>query len=206
MPKLRFNIASMLVIILVLAIGFAALRESNDLWDSGVFTLTIGVLLISILLAVHRTESRRAFWIGFALFGWVYLGLALIPSIESRLMTTKALAYLDSKVPGRSAVIYATINSGVNAGTGINQISTVTFAVSGSQATSAGQGQMNPWELATRKLLVGFSGASENFIRIGHSLFALLAAWLGGLLSRRLYRSKRSSEPTSAVVLEGTAP
>ena len=111
MPKLRFNIASMLVIILVLAIGFAALRESNDLWDSGVFTLTIGVLLISILLAVHRTESRRAFWIGFALFGWVYLGLALIPSIESRLMTTKGLAYLDSKVPGRSAVIYATINS-----------------------------------------------------------------------------------------------
>ena len=39
---------------------------------------------------------------GFALFGWAYLGLSLVPSIESRLITTKALAYLDSKVPGRS--------------------------------------------------------------------------------------------------------
>ena len=91
MRRIRFNIASLLVVVLLVAVGFAALRESNDLWDSGVFTLTLGVLLISILLAVHRTESRRAFWIGFALFGWIYLGLSLVPSIESRLMTTKAL-------------------------------------------------------------------------------------------------------------------
>ena len=104
MRRIRFTIASLLVVVLFVAVGFAALRESNDLWDSGVFTLTLAALLISILLAVHRTESRRAFWIGFALFGWIYLGLSLVPSIESRLLTTKALAYLDSKVPGRSLV------------------------------------------------------------------------------------------------------
>ena len=104
MKHIRFSIASLLVVVLFVAVGFAALRESSDLWDSGVFTLTLAALLISILLAVHRTESRRAFWIGFALFGWIYLGLSLVPSIESRLMTTKALAYLDSKVPGRSLV------------------------------------------------------------------------------------------------------
>jgi hypothetical protein len=74
MPKLRFNIASLLVIILVTGVGFAALRESSDLWESGVFSLTIGVLLISILFAVHRKESSRAFCIGFALFGWTYFG------------------------------------------------------------------------------------------------------------------------------------
>ena len=100
MRRLRFNIANLLGVILVLGVGFAALRESSDLWESGVFTLMLAALLISILLAVHRTESRRAFWIGFALFGWIYLGLSLVPSIESRLITTKALAYLDSKVPG----------------------------------------------------------------------------------------------------------
>ena len=101
MRKLRFNIASLLVIILVLGIGFAALRESSDLWESGIFTMTLGILLISILLAVHRSESTRAFWLGFALFGWAYMGLTLMPPVESRLITTKALAYLDSKVPGR---------------------------------------------------------------------------------------------------------
>jgi hypothetical protein len=61
MRRLRFNIASLLGVILVLGVGFAALRESSDLWESGVFTPTLAALLISILLAVHRTESRRAF-------------------------------------------------------------------------------------------------------------------------------------------------
>jgi hypothetical protein len=35
MLKLRFNIASLLGVILVLGLGFAALREASDLWESG---------------------------------------------------------------------------------------------------------------------------------------------------------------------------
>ena len=66
MTRFQFSIASLLVVVLFLAVGFAALRESGDLWDSGLLSLTIGVLLISILLAFHRTETRRAFWLGFA--------------------------------------------------------------------------------------------------------------------------------------------
>ena len=122
MRRIRFTIASLLVVVLFIGVGFAALRESNDLWDSGVFTLTLGVLLISILLAVHRTESRRAFWLGFALFGWIYLGLSLVPSIESRLITTKALAYLDSKVPGRSSELLHCSSLGTGSGTPNNQV------------------------------------------------------------------------------------
>ncbi len=123
MQRFRFTIASLLLVILFAAVGFAALRESSDLWEIGVFSLTLAVMLISILLGVHRRESRRAFWLGFALLGWVYLGLSLVPSIESRLMTTKALTFLDSKVPGRSPALrlYATINSG----TGGNQAQSI---------------------------------------------------------------------------------
>ena len=36
MRRLRFNIANLLGVILFLAVGFAALRESSDLWESGV--------------------------------------------------------------------------------------------------------------------------------------------------------------------------
>ena|ERR1022692_2891731 len=97
MKRIRFTIASLLCVILVLGVGFAALRESTELWESGILTVTLAALLISILLAIHRAGKRRAFWLGFALFGWIYLGLSLVPSIESRLITTKALAYLDSK-------------------------------------------------------------------------------------------------------------
>ena len=102
MRRFRFRIGTLLVLIIVLGIGFAALRESNDAWDSGIFSLALTALLLSILLAIHRTESRRAFWIEFALFGWGYLGLSLVPPIASRLITAKLLAYIDSKVP-RSA-------------------------------------------------------------------------------------------------------
>jgi hypothetical protein len=35
--------------------------------------------------------------------------------------------------------------------------------------------------------LVGSSGTTEYFVRIGHSLLALIAAFLGGLLSRYLH-------------------
>src|SRR5271166_6071041 len=104
MGRFRFHIGTLLTLALILGVGFAALRESDETWDSGVLSLVLGVLLISIQLAISRTGHRRAFWLGFALFGWTYLGLSLVPSIESRLLTTKALAYLDSNVPDRSIV------------------------------------------------------------------------------------------------------
>ena len=65
MRRFRFTIASLLVVVLFVALDFAALRESSDLWESGDFTLTLAALLISILFAVHHIESRRAFWIRF---------------------------------------------------------------------------------------------------------------------------------------------
>jgi hypothetical protein len=67
---LRFNIASVLGVILFFGIGIAALRESGDLWDSGLFTLTLGMLLVSIRLVLRRSEGKHAFWIGSALLGW----------------------------------------------------------------------------------------------------------------------------------------
>src|SRR5262245_35286087 len=105
MRRFRFTIARLLILILFCGLGFAALREANDLWDSSVLTLTVGVLLVSVLLAIHRPERRRAFWVGFALFGWGYLGSASIPPVESRLLTTKGLAYLDSQLARRPIAV-----------------------------------------------------------------------------------------------------
>src|ERR1700722_7279503 len=95
MKRFRFHLGTLVILVLLLGVGFAALRESNDTWDRTIFSITLGMLLISILLAVPQIEKRRAFWIGFALFGWIYLGLSVVQSIESRLITTKALAFLD---------------------------------------------------------------------------------------------------------------
>jgi len=199
MRKFRFHIGSLLAVILVLGVGFAALRESSDLWESGLFAATLGILLISILLAVHRTESSRAFWIGFALFGWIYLGLTLMPSIESRLITTKALAYLDSKVPGRSSATFTIQLSGTGTGSPGNQVENLAFAPDGSMLATSSQGQVQIWNVATGKILGGWSGTTGNFLRIGHSLFALLVGWFGGQLSRRLGRAATHPEVSTPV-------
>jgi WD40 repeat protein len=193
MRRIRFTIASLLVVVLFVAVGFAGLREANDLWDSGLFTLTLGVLLVSILLAILRTEFKRAFWLGFALFGSTYLTLSLVPSIEYRLPTKNALTYLDSKVPGRSLGVFTVPLTGIGSDATSNQVQDVAFSIDGRQLATSSQGRVRLWD------------ATENFVRIGHSLFALLAGWFGGQLSRRLYRSSRSQEPMTAVAVEGTA-
>jgi hypothetical protein len=195
MRQIRFNIASLVSVILVLGIGFAALRESSDLWESGVFTLTLVALLISILLGVHRAGQRRAFWIGFALFGSAYLALSLVPSIETRLITTKALAYLDSKVPDRSIVhIKRVWDSWSSKPDQNNQsIGFVPQDNSGTSRTVPVAGKLSFMGSFTGAA----SGSTINFIRIGHSFLTLIAAMMGGLLSRHLHAKERERNSES---------
>jgi hypothetical protein len=237
----RYNIAGMLVAISFVAVGFAALREATDQWDSGLFSLTLGVLLNAVLLAVHRIEARRAFWIGFVLFGWGYLSLSLISSTESRLITTGALAYLEkANILGRRVIVIrvipdldrmraynlslddllkaTTTESGMFGSPEEEQLRlaklhrspTLEFVLGSSVQASVHIGDNKPeWygnfilkaspegeilrlkDVATVQLrssfcISGGTATTENFVRIGHSLFALLAGWLGGAISRKL--------------------
>ena len=187
MRHIRFTIASLLGLVLFVAVAFAALRRADDLWDSTLFSLTLGLLLASVLLAIHRAESRRAFWLGFALFGGAYLGASLIPPVEARLLTTRALIYLDSKVPGRDSTATLSLRWPTSPPPS-NTVYSVAFTPDGRTLSSTDQGgTIRLWDAATGKLIGGPIGTSENFLRIGHSLTALVLAFLGGHLSRSLY-------------------
>ena len=187
MRRFRFHIGSLLILVLLLGVGFAALREANDLWDGIVLTAALCVLLVSVLYAIHRRDERRAFWLGFALVGWGYLGLIAIPSIEARLLTTRALAYLDSKVPGRPITYMVQPWGGPinNSGQGVTAVA---FSPQGNLlAGSTNSASWNVYSTTTGKLVWSGGGTTENFLRIGHSLFALILAWVGGKLSRSLH-------------------
>lgn len=187
MRRFRFTIANLLGVVLFAALAVAALREATELWDSAVFTLTLGVLLTSVVLAVHRTGERRAYWVGFALFGAAYTAGSLITPIESRLLTTRGLAYLDALIPGRGPVYGVTFGFSSNAAAA----QPFSFIVDGGTLTEPPQGGVRLWNVTAGNLLAGSAGSSENFVRIGHSLLSLLAALAGGSLSRRLAAARR---------------
>jgi WD40 repeat protein len=67
-------------------------------------------------------------------------------------------------------------------------IRAVAFSPDGKQlAASNNQNAVWIWDAATGRLLSGWTGTTENFVQIGHTFFILLAAWLGGHLSRFLF-------------------
>jgi hypothetical protein len=195
MRRIRFRLGTLVRFVLVLGVGLAALRESNDIWDSGVFTLALAALLVSILLAIHRTGQRRAFWLGFALFGAVYLGLSLVPPIEARLITTKALAFLESRISDRPIMISGRVWDTWSRDLGQNNQSinsaSIAFSPQGNLVASGNQGVIRVWDVSGGNPLGTWSGTTENFVRIGHSLFALIIALVGGRLSGYLYAKTR---------------
>jgi hypothetical protein len=57
MRRFRFHLGTLLLIILLVSVGFAALRESNETWQSSLFAVMICVLLISIVVAWNARGS-----------------------------------------------------------------------------------------------------------------------------------------------------
>ncbi|HWE36964.1 MAG TPA: hypothetical protein VG406_10395 [Isosphaeraceae bacterium] len=200
MRRPRFSIASLLGVVVFVAVGLAALRAASPAWDAGLLGVTLGALLVAVLLAVHRADRRRAFWLGFALFGWAYLLVILAPGVEPRLPTTKFLTFLDSKRPKPTGGGIADLDNDGNLDLLVvdaaGQLKPLqrggSFAdVSVGSAPGGGNG---PTAFATWALPARSRRTTEDFVRIGHSLFALMLAVVGGLVSRMLHDSKRGQE------------
>jgi hypothetical protein len=75
MRRLRFSIAGLMGIVLVAAIGLAALRSPSAIWAGAIFSLTCAVLGLAIVGAIYCKGAARAWWLGFCVFGWGYLAM-----------------------------------------------------------------------------------------------------------------------------------
>src|SRR5262245_19063158 len=169
----RTTTASLLTVIALCGVGFAALRDPTDWWAGTVFSVTLLSLALAALYAVFRKGPRRAFWKAFTAFGVGYLVLAFGPwcetAIRPRLLTTKLL---DALFPVVQPAPEGTVRLW-DATTG-KPVNSVTFGP---------DGRMLGW----RRSAVTQVMAREHFRDIGHLLAALLVADLGGLASRRFY-------------------
>jgi hypothetical protein len=213
MRRPRFTIGSLLAFVLLSAVAIGALRESTELWDSGVFSFTLVLLSLSVLLTVHRREGARAFWLGFALCGWVYLAASLVPAVGERLITTAGLVYLDSKLPGRdlAGIEILTVNSSPTESGTVhisrpNNVPSVAFSADVRALAVSGPGSIRLWDTVTRRLLVGSRRSTGNFLQIGHAILALVAAFIGAHVSKLLHAQRIArSDPSIGVRLDGGA-
>lgn len=78
MKWIRLSIASLMGLVVYAAIGLAAFANVNDtyygrLWDDTYYMITVFFLAIATIMAVLSPGHSRARWLGFAVFGWVYL-------------------------------------------------------------------------------------------------------------------------------------
>ena len=66
----RPTLKSLMIAIIVIGLGLAALVRPNDLWALTLPIVLLTMLLTAIPAAFFRRGPKRAFWTGFALFGW----------------------------------------------------------------------------------------------------------------------------------------
>jgi hypothetical protein len=176
----RFTIAGLMGLVVVVAVGVAALRFASEMWAGILLMLTLGVLGAAVLAFHERTGARRAWWRGFALFGWGYLTLVMGPwaaeAIAPHLPTTRGLEALYARMyPEREEVmlsrrfrelVYRKYLARAN-------------MTAGSPASVA----LSP----DGSVVLGTASADsslESFRRVGHCLWALLVACVGGLVGR----------------------
>ncbi len=75
MSRLRITLAGSLGIVAVIAMGLAGMVSASGLWTTAAATVTFALLLTALLATRFLDGMDRAFWAGFALFGWSYLVL-----------------------------------------------------------------------------------------------------------------------------------
>lgn len=69
----RISLATLIGIVALIALCLAGMLSPSRLWLMLASTVTLALLLAALLASWLFSGDDRAFWVGFALFGWTYL-------------------------------------------------------------------------------------------------------------------------------------
>jgi hypothetical protein len=202
MKRFRVSIAGLMAMIVFAAIGIAALRYPTPLAASLLLTATLTILAVATLAAVFRRGDARAFWAGFAVAGWGYLGLCYGPLADPRVHQRLATTALLNGLYGRLAYApraegeaiwydakgesYPARVIGIEAGPG-----GIHYALQVDYNRTLTQHEASPDSMRAIDL--------EGYRVLGHSLFCPVVAILGGIAAGLLAARDKRPTPTSDV-------
>lgn len=179
----RFSLAWLMGIVLFCALAAGGLHGSNEIWASTLFSLTLGLLLVGLVVGLVRTGRARAGGLGFALVGLGYLAASLgpwdarhvgAPPLLTSLWLQRAFPHIHPTplvAPFQGWVASQPANPGW-VPQPASSVSTIAYFRTAAAASLAPPPT---------------SANPSDFYRVGHSLIALLAAFLGAVLSRRIF-------------------
>jgi hypothetical protein len=211
MRRFRFSIASLMTLVVFVAVSLAALRYVSPLWARALFSITWGILLAAVIGIIYRDGRRRAFWVGFALFGFGYLALSFGPwasaEVRPHLITTALLNELYPRMHPESGSTTATTILTLNPVGSTSTTSTATAP--GTIVVDNVQTSANVFvpvtvigNMAYALTALGASASSseqaEQFQRVGHALFVLLMAGWGGMIARLAYETRENHRDEEA--------
>lgn len=95
MKNIRFSLMFLFGQVVLVATVLAAMRSPSRLWANAHFSLAFFLICLSILNSYRTTSRRRAYWVGFSLFGSAYFIAIFFPWLSYHvgqfLVTTDAL-------------------------------------------------------------------------------------------------------------------
>jgi hypothetical protein len=107
MRRFRFTLAQLMALVILIGLGFAALRNANALWAGATYNLAILTVSVALVGACSRNERARIPWVGFGIAG----GLGLLPLGPPTPLLYTLQPYIN---PGAQLTAYAEISHSLN--------------------------------------------------------------------------------------------
>jgi hypothetical protein len=190
MRRFRFSLRALMVSIVLLGLAFAGLRSSTPLWANIWFSFSLAMLTLAVPVAVYRHGEQRAFWVGFATFGWVYFIVSLGPWFQTelgfQLATTTLLDLLAPYIVKKDALLRNYVGS-------FNPPSGPIAPTPWQHWNLPEFPPEHPWRIVGYATLL----CPGLYLRIGHAIFCMLIAFLGGEAVRH-FAANRAQPATPA--------
>jgi hypothetical protein len=174
-----------MAVVAFVALGSAAFARPSQVWVEVMVTMAVALLLAGSVTAVVGAGRTRIFAAGFAIVGWLYFLLTFgnFADVKQNLLTTRSIAWANSwretSTSAELLKLYA-VDSTATSNTPV-VLSDFAFPV---QSVA----------LARANLLVnGITNVQPELLSIGHSLWTILLAVLGGVFAKGVYNMSQGS-------------
>ncbi len=193
MKHTRLTIAHLILVVLVAAVGLAAIRSGSAAWAGAMFSITFFAMISSLLGVALGRGMRRIYWLGFATLGWSYLLLFYVPWLDGKvgrfLLAPNLFEYLEEVLHPEPPA-----PPPPQRGRGLQSLP---VEMLGATVTGGGFGG----DAGGGAIIEDFS----DFVRIGLAMEALIWAFLGGWVAC-YFASGRDREGTAQVAATARAP